>query len=274
MIHVHRSAKENVPIGPIPYGRALLGSRRVRAAWQYQSLNDLERTERIKGDFLTHHYEMKELGLRSWEISNRKERSSKRAMVKSFAYWVWSIAWMLGVVSWGAVIGSMTPYLFTRFLTNNHAKVEANKVDIGSIKVLYSMVIYPLWWILISLPVGWFIASPDSMLQDWNIPSLILPVLAKIPWLLVSLLVLIWWPLSARLHLKLYERATRSWRSLRLGFKLNSGTIDWESLLQTHGSLATEMATIGDGLILPGDPDWINPKSGEEDWQVVKPRVS
>jgi 1-acyl-sn-glycerol-3-phosphate acyltransferase len=274
MIHVHRSAKENVPIGPIPYDRALLGSRRVRAAWQYQSLNDAERTERIKGDFLKHHYEMKDLGLRSWEISNRQQRSSKRTMVKNFAYWIWSIAWMLGIVSWGAVIGSMVPYLFTRVLTNKHGKVEENKTDIGSVKVLYSVVMYPLWWILISLPVGWFIASPDSMLQDLNIPSLILPALAKIPWPLVSLLVLIWWPLSARLHLKLYERATRSWRSLRLGFKLRSGTIDWESLLQTHSSLATELATIGDGLILPGDPDWINPKPGEEDWQVVKTRAA
>ncbi len=274
MIHVFRCAKENVPIGPIPYDRALLGSRRVRAAWQFQSLNDPERTERIKEDFLKHHYEMKDLGLRSWEISNRKERSSKKMMVKNFAYWVWSIAWMLGVVSWGAIIGSMVPYLGTRVLTNKHGKVEENRTDIGSIKVLYSVVIYPIWWILISLPVGWFIASPDSMLQDWNIPSLILPVLAKIPWPLVSFLVLCWWPLSARLHLKLYERATRSWRSVRLGFKLRSGSIDWDNLLQTHGSLAAQLATIGDGLVLPGDPDWLNPKPGEEDWQVVKQRAA
>ena len=274
MIHVFRSAKENVPIGPIPYDRALLGSRRVRAAWQFQSLNDSERTERIKEDFLKHHYEMKDLGLRSWEISNREERSSKKMMVKNFAYWIWSIAWMLGVVSWGAIIGSMVPYLGTRVLTNKHGKVEENRTDIGSIKVLYSVVIYPIWWILISLPVGWFIASPDSMLQDWNIPSLILPVLAKIPWPLVSFLVLCWWPLSARLHLKLYERATRSWRSVRLGFKLRSGSIDWDNLLQTHGSLAAQLATIGDGLVLPGDPDWVNPKPGEEDWQVVKQRAA
>jgi hypothetical protein len=61
---------------------------------------------------------------------------------------------------------------------------------------------------------------------------------------------------------------------LRLGFKLRSGTIDWDKLLQTHSSLATELATIGDGLVLPGDPDWINPKPGEEDWQVVKQRVA
>ena len=112
------------------------------------------------------------------------------------------------------------------------------------------------------------------MLQDWNIPSLILPVLAKIPWPLVSFLVLCWWPLSARLHLKLYERATRSWRSVRLGFKLRSGSIDWDNLLQTHGSLAAQLATIGDGLVLPGDPDWVNPKPGEEDWQVVKQRAA
>ena len=75
-----------------------------------------------------------------------------------------------------------------------------------------------------------------------------------------------------RLHLKLYERASRSWRALRLGIKLRSGAIDWEDLLKTHSILASQMAKIGDGLVLPGDEDWENPVSGVEDWQVVHPR--
>jgi len=86
------------------------------------------------------------------------------------------------------------------------------------------------------------------------------------------IIVLFWWPLSARLHLKLYARASRSWRALRLGLRLRSGSIDWENLLKTHADLAKELATIGDGLVLPGDPDWIEPKPGIEDWQVVSAR--
>jgi len=139
-------------------------------------------------------------------------------------------------------------------------------------KLLFSVVMYPLWWILISLPIGWFIASSDSPLQEVNIPSLVLPILAQIPWPLVALLVLFWWPLSARLHLKLYVRASRSWRALRLGIKLRSGAIDWDGLLATHSTLARQMAKIGDGLVLPGDEDWLNPEPGVEDWQVTRPR--
>ena len=40
----------------------------------------------------------------------------------------------------------------------------------------------------------------------------------------------------------------------------------------THSALAEEMAKIGDGLVLPGDSDWVNPTPGVEDWHVVKPR--
>jgi hypothetical protein len=215
---------------------------------------------------------MEKLGLRSWELSNRAERVSKRAFVKNSVYWLWSISWMLGIVSWGAVIGSMPPYLLTRVLTNHLGKDEANKAGVGSMKLLFSVALYPLWWILISLPIGWFIASPDSPLQGVNIPSLVLPILAQIPWPLVALLVLFWWPLSARLHLKLYARASRSWRALRLGIKLRSGAIDWDGLLATHSTLARQMAKIGDGLVLPGDEDWLNPEPGVEDWQVTRHR--
>jgi len=48
--------------------------------------------------------------------------------------------------------------------------------------------------------------------------------------------------------------------------------VEWDALLETHSSLAQELATIGAGLILPGDPDWVNPEPGVDDWQVVQTR--
>ena len=142
----------------------------------------------------------------------------------------------------------------------------------GTMKLFFSILIYPIWWLLISLPIGWFVSSPNSPLQDMDIPSFILPMLASVPWPLTALIVLIWWPLSARLHLKLYARASRSWRALRLGFKLRSGSVDWENLLETHATLAQELAMVGDGLVLPGDSDWVNPKPGVDDWEAVQIR--
>lgn len=272
MIHVHRASVSMAPKGPLPYDQALLGSRRVRAAWQYQAFNDAKRTEDIEAKFREHHYDMNKLGFRSWEISNREERISKRALAKNMVYWLWSISWMLGVISWGAVLGSIPPYMFTRVVTNRLARIESNKAGLGTMKLLGSVMVYPIWWTLISLPIGWFISSPDSALHDVNLPSIILPMLASIPWPLTAMIVLLWWPLSARIHLKLYARSSRSWRALRLGFKLRSGAVDWEQLLETHASLAMELATIGDGLVLPGDPDWVNPEPGVDDWQVVRTR--
>ena len=43
-----------------------------------------------------------------------------------------------------------------------------------------------------------------------------------------------------------------------------------ETLISSHNTLAQEMASIGDGLILPGDPDWVDPPSGKDDWEMVK----
>jgi hypothetical protein len=57
-----------------------------------------------------------------------------------------------------------------------------------------------------------------------------------------------------------------------LNVKLRSGEIDWQNLLEEHNSLAQELASIGDGLILPGDEDWNEPEVGKEDWQVVQAR--
>ena len=269
MIHVHRTEVTNAPKGPLPYDQAILGSRRVRAAWQYQAANDPERTEEVETKFRAHHEEMNKLGFRSWEITNREERISKLAFMKNLVYWIWSISWMLGIVSWGAMIGSIPPYMGIRAITNKKGKIEENKAGIGSMKLLYSVAAYPVWWLLISIPIGWLISAPESPIQDLTIPGLVLPMLAQFPWPLMCILVLLWWPLSARLHLKLYARATRSWRALRLGIRLRSGEVEWDQLLETHSSLAQELATIGSGLVLPGDPDWVDPKPGVDDWQVV-----
>lgn len=273
MVHVYRANLGQAPSGPLPYEQALLGSRRVRAAWQFKSEHEPEVTEQIEERFRDHHEEMNHLGLRSWEISNREERISKRSLLKNLIYWVWSISWMLGVVSWGAVIGSIPPYMLTRVITNQYVKRESNKSGLGSMKILCSVALYPIWWLMISIPIGWLISSPNSPIQDVQLPSLILPLLAGIPWPLMAFIVLFWWPISARLHLRLYARASRSWRALKLGLKLRSGSIDWDALLQTHSGLAQELATIGSGLVLPGDPDWEEPESGMEDWQRVRVRT-
>mgnify|MGYP001333433135 FL=1 len=271
MIHTIRSG-ENV--SKISYNEAVLGSRRVRAAWQYFSVNDPDRTEEIETKFKEHHKDMERIQLRSWELQDRRKKISKKAFFRNLAFWIWSASWMLGFVTWSAMIATGVPYLFVRFFVSVKASRQENKAGIGSMKLLYSIGLYPLWWLFCAITLGWFIASASSPLQDVNLPGYILPVLAAIPWMLVSIILLFWWPVSARLHLKLYQRLSKSWKSLRLWFKLRSGQIEWESLIQSHQALAMEMASIGDGLILPGDPDWQEPPAGKDDWEMVQFRPS
>ena len=271
MIHTIRSG-ENV--SKISYNEAVLGSRRVRAAWQYFSVNDPDRTEEIETKFKEHHKDMERIQLRSWELQDRRKKISKKAFFRNLAFWIWSASWMLGFVTWSAMIATGVPYLFVRFFVSVKASRQENKAGIGSMKLLYSIGLYPLWWLFCAITLGWFIASASSPLQDVNLPGYILPVLAAIPWMLVSIILLFWWPVSARLHLKLYQRLSKSWKNLRLWFKLRSGQIEWESLIQSHQALAMEMASIGDGLILPGDPDWQEPSAGKDDWEMVQFRPS
>ena len=271
MIHTIRSG-ENV--SKISYNEAVLGSRRVRAAWQYFSVNDPGRTEEIETKFKEHHKDMERIQLRSWELQDRRKKISKKAFFRNLAFWIWSASWMLGFVTWSAMIATGVPYLFVRLFVSVKASRQENKAGIGSMKLLYSIGLYPLWWLFCAITLGWFIASASSPLQDVNLPGYILPVLAAIPWMLVSIILLFWWPVSARLHLKLYQRLSKSWKNLRLWFKLRSGQIQWESLIQSHQALAMEMASIGDGLILPGDPDWQEPPAGKDDWEMVQFRPS
>jgi 1-acyl-sn-glycerol-3-phosphate acyltransferase len=271
MIHTIRSG-ENV--SKINYNEAVLGSRRVRAAWQYFSVNDPKRTNEIETKFKEHHHEMERIQLRSWELKDRRKKISKKAFVKNLAFWIWSAAWMLGFVTWSAMIATGVPYLFVRFFVSMKASKQENKAGIGSMKLLYSIALYPVWWLFCAITLGWFIASASSPLQDFALPGFILPVLAAIPWPLVAVILLFWWPVSARLHLKLYQRLSKSWRNLRLWFKLRSGQIEWDALIQAHQSLATEMASIGNGLVLPGDPDWQEPPTGKDDWEMVRFRPS
>ena len=271
MIHTIRSGDK---VSKPSFHEAVLGSRRVRAAWQYLSKNDTERTDRLEARFKSHHHEMEKIQLRSWELKNREKKTSFNAFTKNILFWVWSASWMLGLVTWSAMIATGIPYLIVRLLVNKKARNEEHKAGVGSFKLLYSIGLYPIWWLFTALTLGWLIASTSSPIQDISLPGMILPMLATIPWMLVSFVLLLWWPISARLHLKLYGRLCKSWRNLRLWFRLRSGQVQWETLISSHNILAQEMASIGDGLVLPGDSDWIDPPSGKDDWEMVKLRSS
>ncbi len=50
--------------------------------------------------------------------------------------------------------------------------------------------------------------------------------------------------------------------------------IGWESLQQNQQSIAQQLTQLGDGLVLPGDPDWVEPQTGMDDFSAVSYRQS
>ncbi len=61
-------------------------------------------------------------------------------------------------------------------------------------------------------------------------------------------------------------------QTLRRWFRLRDGSIPWNELSESQVELAQILDSIGRGLVLPGDPDWKDPLSGEDDHSVVRTR--
>ena len=48
---------------------------------------------------------------------------------------------------------------------------------------------------------------------------------------------------------------------------------DWGSLQQRQKSIGEKLISLGDSLVLPGDPDWVEPNTGSDDILSVKYRT-
>ena len=273
MVRVYRMAEAGEKISRSNHSESVLGARRVRAAWHWLRENNEEEAETLRNEMENYDSTLKSYNLQPWEVQDRNMRKSKVDFMVNFVKLVWSYAWLFGLVTWGALIGNLVPYYVTRFLTKNViSEAKSGSTGEGSYKLIVSFALYPIWWIIASISVGWIIAADSSPIQNTALPGIILPFLKLVPWTLLSLILLVWWPLSARLHLTLWSRAVRSWRGMKRWFKLTSDSIPWENLIVSHNQLASRISNFGDSLILPGDPDWNDPDTGKEDWQVVSKR--
>ena len=82
-----------------------------------------------------------------------------------------------------------------------------------------------------------------------------------------------WWmPASAKLQIKLYVKGKSSWRRMRLWAKWRNQSFNWVELCKSQQKLASDLVNIGDGLVLPGDNDWVEPSAGLDDISAVNLR--
>lgn len=255
------------------YAESVLGARRLRAGWEYMMAHQPEETNQLAEDCEAHFAELTRRNITPYDIDARPETLSAMGYVKAFAVWLWALVWMFGLVTWSAVIGNYPPYKGNGLLSWAMKKQDVDTSVIGTIKVLSAIVFFPLWWMVASAIITWSLLSGSSPINSLLLSHWLLEYVTYLPLVGVFLLFMIWWPMSARLHLKLYARLVRSSRDLKRWKIWKDEDTNWDELVKVQRELASRLVETGAGLILPGDADWNDPPSGKDDVESVQVRA-
>ena len=256
------------------YAQAVLGARRVRAGWDFMALHKPELASEIVEEAEEHFESLEHRGITPYDVDARPERLSASGFMKAFFSWLWAGAWMFGLISWGAMLGNIVPYKANALLVRRMKAKGAGESIIGTIRILSAIVFFPLWWILASMGATWLLLNSSSPVNELLQLHWLLQPLADLPYYLVFCVFFIWWPVSAKAHLKLFAKVVVSYRALKRWQSWRSDEVDWEELVARQRRLAGRLVGVGEGLVLPGDPDWVDPPAGQDDVVSVRLRSS
>lgn len=256
------------------YAHAVLGARRVRAGWDFMALHKPELASEIVEEAEEHFESLEHRGITPYDVDARPERLSASGFMKALFSWLWAGAWMFGLISWGAMLGNIVPYKANALLVRRMKAKGAGESIIGTIKILSAIVFFPLWWILASMGATWLLLNSASPVNELLQLHWLLQPLADLPYYLVFCVFFIWWPVSAKAHLKLFAKVVVSYRALKRWQSWRSDEVDWDELVARQRRLAGRLVGVGEGLVLPGDPDWVDPPAGQDDVVSVRLRSS
>ena len=252
------------------YAEAVMGARRARAAWLWISGKDPERAAKLRLGVSQHAEKMDEYNLKEYELYDREKTPGPIDLAKAMGQIIWSWMWMAGLITWGAMLGSWPPYRISGPIAEKLSIKEEHAL--GTHKIAVGFMLLPIWWIIVSFPVAFLLASPTSPLWNLNLYGLlplIKPYLMQINWLLLAFILMPLWSVAARLHLRLWRRSMRSLATLKRWLRLRRDEVPWDELAAEQLALAKELDEIGNSLILPGDKDWTPPTTGKDDYECV-----
>ena len=255
------------------FEEAVLGARRMRAAWLYLQETEPNRSNELRSKVELHAKIMQSYGLSEYELYDRNKRPGVFSMISAMIQFIWCWIWMLGLITWSALIGSYPPYRIAGPIAAKSAENEP--YALGTKKIAVAFMLLPIWWIFVSFPIAWLLAgtsSPVWAILEQGALGFLKPTITSVPWLLLAFFIMPLWSIGARLHLRLWQRSVRAMQTLRRWFRLRDGSIPWQELSQSQVELAEILDSIGRSLVLPGDSDWINPPSGEDDHVMVRTR--
>ena len=236
LVSVHRNRAEGRN-RKATFEEAVLGARRMRAAWLYLQETDPNRAN-------------------EYELYDRNKRPGLLSMISAMIQFIWCWIWMLGLITWSALIGSYPPYRIAGPIAAKSAEDEP--YALGTKKIAVAFMLLPIWWIFVSFPIAWLLAgtsSPVWAILEQGALGFLKPTITSVPWLL-----------------RLWQRSVRAMQTLRRWFRLRDGSIPWNELSESQVELAKILDSIGRSLVLPGDSDWIDPPSGEDDHSMVSVR--
>lgn len=274
LAYAERVRKTDGKLKKPSYAHAVLGARRVRAGWDFMSANNPELAAEIVEEAEDHFQELDERGITPFDIDSKPERLTKAGFSKVFLSWAWAGAWMFGLISWGAMLGNIVPYKANALLVNRMKAKGADGSIISTIKILSALVFFPLWWILASSGATWLLLNPSSPVNELLQLHWLLEPLANLPTYLVFCVFFIYWPLSAKAHMRLFAKVVVNYRALKRWQSWRDEEMNWDELVTRQRKLASRLVSIGEGLILPGDEDWVEPPAGQDDVVSVRLRAS
>ncbi len=253
------------------YGEGVIGARRVRAAWEWLAIEDPDKCKSLESRTRRHMSEIRNLGLEPRHIDARPESVTLRGFINSIWWWLFAWSFMLGFVTWSAMLGSILPYALTT-LVDRKIGCGMDSAKRGAFKLHTAFVLYPIWWLIAASLFTWVLVSDQSPIAFLAKYSLTIDFLFSIPAFAIFPIMIWWMPTSAKLQIKLYTKGTLAWRRMRLWVKWRDRSLDWDALVSSQRKLAADLVAIGDNLILPGDQGWIDPEPGKDDHTMVKIR--
>ena len=272
VVYAERAIKSGEKIRRISFAESVLGARRMRAGWEYFAANEPEKVDAILLKSKLHFEELDDMGLTPFDVAAKPEKPGIVGFLVAFIGWLWAAAWMFGLVTWSAILGNVPPYQ-ANYLTMWRLKKKGLDESIhATMKLGTAVIIFPLWWIFTSLAVTAIFLSKNSPIFILLNKHWLLAYFTQINPILMFIILLIWWPVSGKMHLNLYSRLVRSWLALKRWGNWRKNKLDWDRLQKQQREIGGLLVTLGDSLILPGDPEWQDPLTGEDDFKHVSLR--
>ena len=254
------------------YAESVLGARRLRAGWEYYAVHRPDDTRELADQCRQHFAELDRRNITPYDVDAKPDKLTAWGYTQSFAKWLWALVWMFGLVTWSAIAGNYVPYKANGALSKLMKRVNIEPSVIGTIKVLSAVVFFPLWWAAGSLFMTWSLLNASSPVNATLQMHWLTDYITQLPAAVLFVVFMCWWPLSAKLHLKLYARLLRSSRELKRWALWSDEETDWEILVATQRNLAARLVDGGANLVLPGDPEWEDPPAGQDDVTSVRLR--